>query len=226
MQSVINGGIYSVNFKGSKPYEFSGIHPAIVIRTLKEDQMFFCIPLTTYNKDKWNSIRKNGYGCRILSSNSIARIDKIQVVTRDEIKNRWINASTGKIETITPEELQLFSERTAGYLNLSTSKAIKEYDKYLTQYTYVENEIVKTLSKEASIFTILEKEGGVTISARKSYCSLLSIKDVINIVTSIVDSAFNVGSKDGLVTITILKETEVKASATEDESKEETDLTR
>ena len=59
IQRYVNGGIYSIEFRGSAP-EFNGIHPAIIIRTLKETDLYVVIPLTTYTSERWEKTKKHG----------------------------------------------------------------------------------------------------------------------------------------------------------------------
>lgn len=89
MQHIINGGIYRVVFDGKHDSEFTGEHPALILRTLKEDEIYIVVPLTSYTKQKMDKIKEKGYGYHIKSTNSIARIDKFQVLHNSSIKNRW-----------------------------------------------------------------------------------------------------------------------------------------
>ena len=52
MKKVINGCIYAIDLGGTEEYEFKGVHPAMVVRMLKEEKMYYVVPLTTYTKDK------------------------------------------------------------------------------------------------------------------------------------------------------------------------------
>ena len=57
MKNIINGAIYDVNLKGVDASEFKGSHPAVIVRTLKEEKIFFVVPLTTYTKDRWDKAK-------------------------------------------------------------------------------------------------------------------------------------------------------------------------
>ena len=53
MKKVINGCIYAIDLGGTEEYEFKGVHPAMVVRMLKEEKMYYVVPLTTYTKERW-----------------------------------------------------------------------------------------------------------------------------------------------------------------------------
>lgn len=100
MLDVINGGVYAVDLGGTEAYEFKGVHPALVIRTLREEQMYVVIPLTTYTAERWERCKRKGFGSRIHSTNSIARIDKMNIVTRKCIQGRYYNAGSMVVPNI------------------------------------------------------------------------------------------------------------------------------
>ena len=39
MKDIITGGVYAVDLQGTEAYEFKGIHPALIVRMLKEEKM-------------------------------------------------------------------------------------------------------------------------------------------------------------------------------------------
>lgn len=126
MRTIINGGIYQVDLKGYHDAEFNANHPSMIIQNLKEPDMFYIIPLTTYDREKWEKLRKY-YCCRIESTNSIARIDKMQVRHISSIPKRWF--SGGKVLFPTPDELNLISTKLTEYVDLSVQRMQKEYKK-------------------------------------------------------------------------------------------------
>lgn len=132
MQTIVNGGIYQADLKGTFDAEFSGNHPSVIIQNLKEPDIFYIIPLTTYDKKKWEKLRKN-YCCRIESTNSIARIDKMQVRHKSSIPKRWFSA--GRVLYPTPDELNFVSTKLIEYVNLSAQRMQKEYKKHYDNYT-------------------------------------------------------------------------------------------
>lgn len=195
MQNTINGGIYRVHFNGTSNSEFRGDHPTVVIRTLKEDEIYLVVPLTSYTKEKMEKARKKGFGYRINSTNSIARIDKIQIVNKTNIKNRWMeNQITLRI---TKEELIDLTSKVNDYINLSGEKATKEYSKYIDQYEKTLSEfkdLYERKQKSDNMFKIVETEGNITISCLKKDVHWLSVKDMLDITKQFYTSS-NITSK-------------------------------
>ena len=52
MKKVINGCIYAIDLGGTEEYEFKGVHPAMVCNYVKEEKMYYVVPLTTYTKER------------------------------------------------------------------------------------------------------------------------------------------------------------------------------
>ena len=69
MKKVINGCIYAIDLGGTEEYEFKGVHPAMVVRMLKEEKMYYVVPLTTYTKERWEKCKRQGFGCRVVCNN-------------------------------------------------------------------------------------------------------------------------------------------------------------
>lgn len=204
MQIVINGGVYRVVFKGTHDSEFKGEHPALVIRTLKEHEIFMVIPLTTYTPEKMEQVRRMGFGIRIQSTNSIARIDKYQIIHRNNIKNRWKDGN--KSIKIEPNEVVKLNERIEQYVKLSNEKAYKEYKKYCNQYERILmclSDICKNQVNEDNIFTVIEKEDGKIIKCKKSDAYWLSMTDLNEIVKHFYNSNATVNIKDDFIIINI-----------------------
>lgn len=139
MVDIINGGVYAVDLGGTEPYEFKGDHPALVVRTLKEEQMYVVIPLTTYTEERWEKCKRKGFGVRILSTNSIARVDKMNIVSKKCIKGRYYNAGNMVVADIT--EVEKVLKKVREYIELSSQKMLKEYSKYMIQRTEFEKEM-------------------------------------------------------------------------------------
>ena len=57
MKYIINSGVYSVDFKGTNNAEFNGTHPALILKSVKNEDMYYVIPLTTYTKERWKKYR-------------------------------------------------------------------------------------------------------------------------------------------------------------------------
>jgi hypothetical protein len=56
---VINGGIYNVTYNGTDISEFCGEHPSIIVRTLKEKEIYLVVPLTSILSTEANLTRFN-----------------------------------------------------------------------------------------------------------------------------------------------------------------------
>ncbi|MEK4824641.1 type II toxin-antitoxin system PemK/MazF family toxin [Niallia sp. FSL W8-0951] len=182
MQQLINGGIYNVNYKGAQSSEFSGKHPSIIVRTLKEDQIYLVVPLTSYTKEKMNKIRKFGSGKKLSSTNSIARIDKMQIMHKRDIKNRWL--VNGKALKVTPEEFTELNKKVLEYITLSKQKAEKEYDKYLKAYNNVNRYLRQFVDDEVTqenFFAISTNNGRSKITCNKKDLYWLTNSDIVEI---------------------------------------------
>lgn len=140
MKKIINAGIYDIDFMGENKDEFMGNHPTLILKSIKNEAMFYAFPLTTYSPERWKKLRTNGC-CRITTTNSIVRIDKVMVLHKSKIKNRWIKKDSFIIPTV--KEVMVVYNRYIEYIKLSTNKSIKAYTKYYTSY----NNFIKKLHK-------------------------------------------------------------------------------
>lgn len=131
MQSIITGGVYAVDLHGTEIYEFKGVHPALIVRMLKEERMYYVVPLTTYTKERWDKCKRKGFGTRILSTNSIARVDKLNIVSEKQVQGRYYNG--GYIVVPTEIEVETVLRRVEEYISLSDNKTEKEYKKFILQ---------------------------------------------------------------------------------------------
>lgn len=126
---MINGGIYAYNFTGSTSAEFQNTHPAIVIQNNKEPELYYVIPLTSYTEDRWKRY-KRCFACRILSTNSIALVYKMQIVHYKNIGKRYYNNNEPLI--ITDEEFDKVCEKLQALINKSVSVAKRNSSQYHT----------------------------------------------------------------------------------------------
>lgn len=136
MKHMINSGIYAVDLKGTNDAEFKGTHPSLIMQSIKNKEMYYVIPLTTYSKDKWNKLRKL-LCCRIVSINSIARIDKIKIIHKDKIPKRWMEGETLLVPT--PNEILTVYNRLLEYIELSIKKSMDGYNKFYENYDKLYN---------------------------------------------------------------------------------------
>lgn len=188
MKKIINSGIYDIDLEGSNADEFIGNHPTLILRSIKNEEMYYAFPLTTYTLERWKKYKKN-YCCRILTTNSIVRIDKVQIIHSSKIMNylkkynRWIKNDQFLIPT--PAEIRMVYERYKEYLKLTTDKAIKEYEKYYDCYNNLINALNKQLNHhiEQDGIKINRNENVVCIDLK--YATNLTFDDVKHIIFSI-----------------------------------------
>lgn len=122
-------------FRGTEEYEFKGVHPAMVVRMLKEEKMYYVVPLTTYTKERWEKCKRQGFGCRVVSTNSIARVDKINIVTEKQIHSRYYNSE--KLVCAEPAEIEKVILRVEEYFKLSNQKGLNEYKKFYSEKKFL-----------------------------------------------------------------------------------------
>lgn len=195
MADILNGGIYNVGFKGSSPAEFNGTHPAIVIQTVKEQDMYIAIPLTTYTKEKWEKARIKGFATKLPTTNSIARIDKIQILHKRKISNRW--KEFGNYSKITPAEMGELKRKVDRYLSLSTDRTMNDYQKYHKQYVetlnYL-NDCKNGVSSPSNYCSLNIVDNSYEITIIKTNVNKLPFIDIEEIVRNV----FNIGSTESV----------------------------
>lgn len=183
MKDIITGGVYAVDLHGTESYEFKGVHPALIVRMIKEEKMYYVVPLTTYTKERWEKCKRKGFGTRIVSTNSIARVDKMNIVTEKQVQGRYYNA--GNLVIPTEDEVTAVLARVEEYISLTDEKTNKEYGKFVTQRSKFENDIEMISKKNYSAFLYpITFEGDMTIfypCSELSFISNADIKDIINI---------------------------------------------
>lgn len=138
MKYIINSGIYDINWDGQNEAEFIGNHPTLILKSIKNKQMYYVFPLTTYTAERWEKYRKLNC-CRITSTNSIVRIDKVKVLHRLQIKNRWIKNDMFIIPT--PEEVSVVYQKYIEYITTCVDSSVTDYRKYHENY----NKLLKML---------------------------------------------------------------------------------
>lgn len=181
MIKIVNMALYNVDLEGEDFGEFGGEHPTLVIRTKMEKDMYIAIPFTSYTEARWDKTKKY-MCCRVKSTNSIARIDKIEIITADKIKNRWREA--GKLLIPSKEDLESVKNKAMAYFETSFSTGIKEYsnvsmqienlnikfDEVVIQEKICQNESVSLdFSQENCIRIIFEEKATKNISVNELY---------------------------------------------------------
>lgn len=205
MQNYLNCGIYAVDLKGSTDASFKGIHPSIIIQEFAEPTFYYVIPLTTYTKEKWDKLRKFGC-CRINSTNSIARIDKMQIRETIDIPKRY--TQDGHFIIPTYEEIQNVLDKTKKYLDLSINKAKKEYLKFQSDYTLFSddwNTYLTSNNTENTNFSVISNNPFI-LKYPLNLIKNLSHEDRINILKNdIFYFKIAYDKKEGFLTINLSK---------------------
>lgn len=204
MKDIITGGVYAVNLHGTESYEFMGVHPALIVRMMKEDKMYYVVPLTTYTKERWEKCKRKGFGIRVLSSNSIARVDKLNIVTEKQVQGRYY--SKGHVIIPTEKEVEDVLNRVEEYVLLSNGKTRKEYKKFISQRRDFEKDIDLLLTEkkfeEFMYPLMLDNDLSFEYPSNKlSYIGSADIKDIIE--KKINCSAVRICRKDSNRKITI-----------------------
>lgn len=187
MKHIINSGIYSVDFKGTNNAEFSGTHSALILKSIKNTEMYYVIPLTTYTKDRWKKYRKL-LCCRIVSINSIARIDKILILHKDKIPKRWLENDGLLIPT--PNEIRTVYNRVCEYISLSIEKSLDDYNKFYKNYEKLYCDFMNLFTSPSidtiKNFDISRDESYIFIVYSLNNVTNLSFEDVKRILWSII----------------------------------------
>lgn len=183
MKDIITGGVYAVDLHGTEAYEFKGVHPALIVRMLKEEKMYYVVPLTTYTKERWDKCKRKGFGTRITSTNSIARVDKMNIVSEKQVQGRYYNA--GHLVIPTEEEIGAVLERVEEYISLTDDKSNKEYGKFTTQRSMFEKDMDMLSKKNYEEFSYpITVENDLSFlypCTELSFISNVDIKDIISI---------------------------------------------
>lgn len=187
MKYMINSGIYSVNFEGTNNAEFKGVHPALILRSVKNYDMYYVIPLTSYTKERWKNYRKS-LCCRIISIGSIARIDKMLILHKDKISKRWFEEEHLLVPTL--NEIKTVYNRVLEYISLSMNKSIGEYSKFYSNYETLYCDFTSFITNPTSdmlnLFSINIRDDIIYITYSLTRVTNLSFEDIRRIVWSII----------------------------------------
>ena len=183
MKKVINGCIYAIDLGGTEEYEFKGVHPAMVVRMLKEEKMYYVVPLTTYTKERWEKCKRQGFGCRIVSTNSIARVDKINIVTEKQIHSRYYNSE--KLVCAEPAEIEKVILRVEEYfkLQLGRPEILNRIGENIVVFDFIRQEVAEEILRAQvnKIITNLQTEKKITLSLSDEAMKTLRTKATENL---------------------------------------------
>lgn len=185
MKNIVNGGVYDLNLNGTNDAEFIGNHPTIIFKSIKNREMYYVIPLTTYTIERWKIYRKN-YCCRIVSTNSIARIDKVKIMHRLEITHRWFKNDMILIPK--PEEMQVVINKYLEYIAFSAKAAMSDYSKYYSNYNHLYKVLYNhfeeyIFSDNISMYFSNDK---CECTFDSNLCSKLTFDDIRHIIFSLI----------------------------------------
>lgn len=190
MKKVINGCIYAIDLGGTEEYEFKGVHPAMVVRMLKEEKMYYVVPLTTYTKERWEKCKRQGFGCRIVSTNSIARVDKINIVTEKQIHSRYYNSE--KLVCAEPAEIEKVILRVEEYFKLSNQKGLNEYKKFYSEKKVFENKMYQFWIDnkfDDVYYNVKIEKGSIELKLGKDEIRNLTFNDIVQVLSELLDAS-------------------------------------
>ena len=190
MKKVINGCIYAIDLGGTEEYEFKGVHPAMVVRMLKADNMYYVVPLTTYTKERWEKCKRQGFGCRIVSTNSIARVDKINIVTEKQIHSRYYNSE--KLVCAEPAEIEKVILRVEEYFKLSNQKGLNEYKKFYSEKKVFENKMYQFWIDnkfDDVYYNVKIEKGSIELELGKDEIRNLTFNDIVQVLSELLDAS-------------------------------------
>ena len=190
MKKVINGCIYAIDLGGTEEYEFKGVHPAMVVRMLKEEKMYYVVPLTTYTKERWEKCKRQGFGCRIVSTNSIARVDKINIVTEKQIHSRYYNSE--KLVCAEPAEIEKVILRVEEYFKLSNQKGWNEYKKFYSEKKVFENKMYQFWIDnkfDDVYYNVKIEKGSIELELGKDEIRNLTFNDIVQVLSELLDAS-------------------------------------
>ena len=190
MKKVINGCIYAIDLGGTEEYEFKGVHPAMVVRMLKEEKMYYVVPLTTYTKERWEKCKRQGFGCRIVSTNSIARVDKINIVTEKQIHSRYYNSE--KLVCAEPAEIEKVILRVEEYFKLSNQKGLNEYKKFYSEKKVFENKMYQFWIDnkfDDVYYNVKIEKGSIELELGKDEIRNLTFNAIVQVLSELLDAS-------------------------------------
>ena len=190
MKKVINGCIYAIDLGGTEEYEFKGVHPAMVVRMLKEEKMYYVVPLTTYTKERWEKCKRQGFGCRIVSTNSIARVDKINIITEKQIHSRYYNSE--KLVCAEPAEIEKVILRVEEYFKLSNQKGLNEYKKFYSEKKVFENKMYQFWIDnkfDDVYYNVKIEKGSIELELGKDEIRNLTFNDIVQVLSELLDAS-------------------------------------
>ena len=181
MVKYVYCGLYDIDLHGETRAEFGGEHPTMIIQTRKEPRIYIVIPFTSYSIDRWKKLKKK-MCCRVESTNSIARIDKIKIINDSDITKRWLDPEEKSLLIPSKEDIDKVLKKALAYIKSSFDQSYSSYLKYLDERKVFEGLINSTFIEfdfKNSIFVFdFTNESTTKISFSMNYVKTLAMIDI------------------------------------------------
>ena len=181
MVKYVYCGLYDIDLHGETYAEFDGEHTTMIVQTKKEPKMYIVIPFTSYEPNRWKKLKKK-MCCRVESTNSIARIDRIKIINDSDITKRWIDIEKKSLLVPSKEDVEKVLKKSLAYIEASFNQSYSFYLDYLKEREVLEDNIKKTFIDfdfNNSIFTFDFTEDNVTkISFSMDYVKSMAMIDI------------------------------------------------
>ena len=181
MVKYVYCGLYDIDLHGKTYAEFDGEHPTMIIQKKKEPKIYMVIPFTSYEPNRWEKLKKK-MCCRVESTNSIARIDKIKIINDSDINKRWIDTKTKSLLIPSKEDVDKVLKKALAYINASFHASYSFYLGYMEERELFESHIQKTFVNfdlKNSIFTFdFSDEKTTKISFSMNFVKKLTMIDI------------------------------------------------
>ncbi len=189
-----------MNFNSKTSSEFTGEHPSIIIRTVSIEDLYYIIPLTTFTNERWEKYKKQ-FGCRIISTGSIALVSKMQVRHKNNIKSRSVsnNLEPSLLLVPQPNEIKAVLDKLDTYISTATKKSYSMYNKFFNEYNIFDNDCscLNNINcgefTENSVFTLFKKSSDyIMLKLEGKTVKNLSIRDVSWILTKHIPNKLSI----------------------------------
>lgn len=181
MVKYVYCGLYDIDLHGETYAEFNGEHPTMIVQTKKEPKMYIVIPFTSYEPDRWKKLKKK-MCCRVESTDSIARIDRIKIINDSDITKRWIDNEKKSLLIPSKEDVDKVLKKALAYIESSFNQSYSSYLEYLEEREVLDNNIKKTFIDfdfKNTIFTFdFANEDVTKISFSMDYVKTMAMIDI------------------------------------------------
>lgn len=181
MVKYVYCGLYDIDLHGETYAEFDGEHPTMIVQTKKEPKMYIVIPFTSYETERWKKLKKK-MCCRVESTDSIARIDRIKIINDSDISKRWIDIKTKSLLVPSKEDVDKVLRKALAYIEASFNESFSSYLEYLDERGIFSDYIESTFEKyefKTSIFSFdFSDEKNTKISFSMDFVEKMAMIDI------------------------------------------------